>query len=322
MALVLIGSVLSIILLFLLWHWYSLGVSCQLSICFYCGIGTYWGCLVNYLFVSIVAWVLIGSVLLIIYLFLLCHWYSLGVFCQLSYCFYCGIGTHWECLVNYLIVSIVAWYLLGVSCQLSICFYCGIGTHWECLVNYLIVSIVALVLIGSVCPIIYLFLLWHWYSLGVSCQLSICFYCGIGTHWECLVNYLFASIVALVLIGSVLSNVYLFLLWHWYSLGVSCSLSICFYCGIGTHWECLVNCLFVSIVALVLSGSVWPLWHGYSLGVSCQLSICFYCGIGTHWECLVNYLFVSIVALVLIGSVLSIVAFVSIVAWYSLGVSC
>ena len=95
--------------------------------------------------------------------------------------------------------------LIGSVWPLCICFYCGIGTHWECPVNYLIVSIVALVLIGSVLSIILLFLLWHWYSLGVSCQLSNCFYCGIGTHWECPVNYLNVSIVALVLIGSVLS---------------------------------------------------------------------------------------------------------------------
>ena len=130
------------------------------------------------------------------------------------------------------------WYSLGVSCQLSNCFYCGIGTHWECPVNYLIVSIVALVLIGSVWSIIYLFLSWHWYSLGVS--------------GHCV----FVSIVTWVLIWSVLSIVYLFLLWHWYSLRVSCQLSKCFYCGIGTHWECPVNYLIVSIVALVLIGSV------------------------------------------------------------------
>ena len=97
----------------------------------------------------------------------------------------------------------------------------------------------------------YLFPLWHGYLFGVSCQVSICFYCGMGTHWECLVHFVFVSIVAWVLIGSVLSILYLFPLWHGYLLGMSSQVSICFYCGMSIHWECLVHCVFVSIVARV-----------------------------------------------------------------------
>ena len=148
----------------------------------------------------------------------------------------------------------------------------------------------------------YLFPLWHGYSFGVSCPLRICFYCSMSTYWECLVHCVFVSIVTWVLIGIVLFIVYLFPLWHKYLLGVSCQLSICFHCGMDTHWECLVHFVFVSIVAWVLSGSVlpivylFPLWHGYSLKVSCSFCICFHCGMGTYWECLVKCLFVSIVA--------------------------
>ena len=59
----------------------------------------------------------------------------------------------------------------------------------------------------------------------------------------------------------------------------------------GTHWECLVNRLFVSMASQLLIGSALsivylsPLCHGYSL------------------ECLVNYLFISMMLLVLIGGV-------------------
>ena len=124
------------------------------------------------------------------------------------------------------------------------------GTHW------------------SVLSILYLSPLCHGYSLGVSCQSSICLQYVMGTHWECPDNRQFVSSMSwvligvscqssiclqyvIVLIGSVLTIVNLSPVCHGYSL------------------ECLVNPLFVSSMSWVLIGSVLtivnlsPLCHGY-----------------------------------------------------------
>ena len=76
------------------------------------------------------------------------------------------------------------------------------------------------VLIGSVLTIVYLSPLCHGYSLGVSGLLSNCLHYVMGTHLECLDHCLFVSIMSWLLIGGVLSMVYLSQLCHGYSLGV------------------------------------------------------------------------------------------------------
>ena len=160
---ILIGSVLSIVYLSPWCQWYSLGVSivylsplcqwysmgmyCQSSIYLHGFMATQWWCLVNRLIISMVSMVLIGSVLSIVYLPPWCQWYSLGVYCQSSN------------------------YLHGVN-----------GTHWECLVNRLIISMVSMVLIGSVLLIVYLSPWCQWYLLGVSCESSIYLHGVNGTH--------------------------------------------------------------------------------------------------------------------------------------------
>ena len=199
--------------------------------------------------------VLIGSVLTIFYLSLWCQWYSLGVSCQSSIYLYGVNGTHWECLVNRLFISMVSmvpigsvlsivyfspwcqWYLLGMSFQSSIYLHGVMATHRECLVNPLLVSMVSMVLIGSVLSIIYLSPWCHGYSLGVSCQSSISLHGVNGTHWKCLVNHLFISMVSQLLIGSVLSIVYLSPWCQWYSLGGSCQSFIYLHSVAATHWE-------------------------------------------------------------------------------------
>ena len=125
------------------------------------------------------------SVTSILYLSPLCHGYSL------------------ECPDNPLFVSIVSWVLIGVSCQSSICLQYVMGTHWECPDNRQFVSSMSWVLIGSVLTIVNLSPVCHGYSLGVSCQSSICLQYVMGTHW------------------SVLSILYLSPVCHGYSLGVS-----------------------------------------------------------------------------------------------------
>ena len=151
--------------------------------------GTHWECLDYCLFVSIMSWVLTG------------------VSCQLSICLHYAMGTHWECLVNCLFVSIMPWVLIGVSCQLSICLHYVMDTHWECLVNCLFVSIMQWVLIGSVLTTVYLSPLCHENSLGVSFQSSICLHDVKDTHWGCIVNRIFVSMMSRILIGGVLSIV-------------------------------------------------------------------------------------------------------------------
>ena len=110
----------------------------------------------------------------------------------------------------------------------------------------------------------------------MSCQLSISLHGVKGTHWRSIVNCLFVSMVSRVLIGGVLSIVYLSPWCQGYSLED--------------------YCLFVSMVSLI-----------YPLEVSSQLSICLHGVKGTPWRSIVNCLFVSMVSRVLIGGVLSIV---------------
>ena len=176
------------------------------------------------------------------------------------------------------------------------------GAHWECLKNCLFVSIMSWVLIGSVLTIVFFSPLCHGYSLGVSCKWSICLHYVISTHWACLDYCLFLSIMSYVLIGSVFRIVYLSPLCHGYSLVESCRWYNSLHYVMGAHWECLKNCLFVSIMSWVLIGSVLtivyfsPLCHGYSLGVSCKWSICLHYVMGTHWACLDYCLFLSILS--------------------------
>ena len=194
---------------------------------------------------------------------------------------------------------------IGGVLTLYICLHYVTGTHWECLDNCLFVSIMSLVLIGSVSAIVFLSLLCHGYSLGVSCQGYICHQYVMGTHLKCLDNCLFVSIMSWVLIGSDLTIVYLSPLCHGYSFWGSCQSSICLQYVMGTHWECPDNRQFVSSMPWVLIGSVLtivnlsPVCNGYSLecpdnrqfvssmswvliGVSCQSSICLHCVMGTH----------------------------------------
>ena len=70
---------------------------------------------------------------------------------------------------------------------------------------YIFVSIMSWVLIESALTIVFLSPLCHWYSFGVSCQLSMCLHYVMGTHWGCLVNSLFVSVMSWVLIGSALT---------------------------------------------------------------------------------------------------------------------
>ena len=144
--------------------------------------GTHWRCLVNCLFVSIMSWVLImsvltfsiclhyamvliggvltilylsplrhrthGAVLTIVYLSPLCHVYSLAVSWQWSIFLHNVRVTHLGCLVNPLFDSIMSWVLIGVSLQLSICLHYVIAIHKKCLDSCLFVSIISWVLIG------------------------------------------------------------------------------------------------------------------------------------------------------------------------------
>ena len=166
--------------------------------------------------------------------------------------------------------------------------------------NRLFTSMVSMVLIRSVLSIVKLSRWCLGYSLGVSCQSSICLHGVNGTHRVCLVHRLIISRVSIVYLSP---------------------------CVTATHWECLVNRLFISFVSMVLTGGVnrlfisivpmvlfghvlsivylSPWFHGYSLGVSCQSSNFLHGVIGTHWECLVNRLITSMVSILLIAIVLS-----------------
>ena len=311
-----------------------------------------WDCLVNRLFISMVSMVLIGSVLSIAYLSPWCHGYSLGgIVLSIAYL------SPW-CL----------WYSLGVSCQSSIYLHGVSGTHWECLVNRLSISMVSVVLIGSVLSIIYLSPLcqcykfrvycqssnylhdsnvirqssiylhgvtathlspWchgythleclvyrflpsrcQWYSLGVFCK-SPYFLHGVNsTHLEYLDNRLIISMVSRSLIGSVLSIVNLTSWCHGYSLRAPCQSSIYLHGVNGTHLECLVNRLFFSMVSWLL------------IEMSCHSSNYLHGANGCLLECLVNRLFIFIVSIVLFWSILSIVYLSPRCQLCSLGVSC
>ena len=80
-----------------------MGVSCQSSFYLYGVKGTQWECLVNRLFTSMKSWVLIVSVLSIMYL-------SPTV-----------MGTQFECLVNRLFVSMKS--MLLIWSELSIVYF-------------------------------------------------------------------------------------------------------------------------------------------------------------------------------------------------------
>ena len=74
------------------------------------------------------------------------------------------------------------------------------------LVNRLLVSMMSWVLIGGVLSTVSLSPYCQGYSLGVSCQPSLCLHDIKSTHWGCLVNRLFVSMVSMVLIGWYLVN--------------------------------------------------------------------------------------------------------------------
>ena len=120
------------------------------------------------------------------------------------------------------------------------------------------------------------------------CQSSYYLHGVNDTHWECLVNRLFISMLSMVLIGSVLSIVYLSPWCQWYSLGVPWQSPIYLNGVNGTHLECIVKRLFIFMVSMVLIGSVLsitflsPLCRGYSLGVPCQSSVYLHGVNGTH----------------------------------------
>ena len=73
-----------------------------------------------------------------------------------------------------------------------------------------------------------------------------------------------------------------------------------------THWGCLENCLFVSIMSLVLIVGVLSIVN------------CFHYAMDTNKGCLDNCLFVSIMSWVLIRDVLSIVYLTPLCRGYSL----
>ena len=136
--------------------------------------------------------------------------------CQSSIYLHGVTATHWECLVNRLFISMVQ------------------KEHLECIVNRLFISMVPMILIGGVLSIVDLSPLCQGYSLGVSCQSSYYRHDVNGTHWECIVNRLFISMVSMVFIESVLSIVY-------YLHGV-----------MAIHWEGPVNRFIISMVPMIL----------------------------------------------------------------------
>ena len=87
--------------------------------------------LVNRLCVSMMTCVLMRSDLSIVLLSELCHRCSLGMSCQSSICLHDAMVSHWESLFNRYLSPICHWYSLGVPCQLqsSICFHDTKGTH-------------------------------------------------------------------------------------------------------------------------------------------------------------------------------------------------
>ena len=62
--------------------------------------GTHCGCIVNRLFLTMMSWLLIKSVLSIVYLSPWCHEYSLGVSWKLSFCLHYVLGINCGCTVN------------------------------------------------------------------------------------------------------------------------------------------------------------------------------------------------------------------------------
>ena len=266
------------------------------------------------------------------------------------------MGTFLECLVNVLFVSICHKYSLRVmefiylspwwhGCSLwvayksSICLYDVTATHCECLVNRLFVSMMSQLLIVSVLSIVFFCPWCNGYSLWVSCQSSIYLHYVNDTHSICLAirllvsivlwvlfgifffNHLFTSLMAWLLIVSVLSIVFLSLLFvsvlsivcfspwcHWYSLWVSCQSSNCPLDVTGTHLEYLINSLLDSIMSEFFVGSVlsfvmtwvliWsflliirlsPWCHRHLFRVSCQSSkymfpLCQWLLLGVFWQ--------------------------------------
>ena len=249
----------------------------------------------------------------------------MGVSWLLSISLHYVTGTHWECIVNGIFVSIMSWVLIGSV--LSMVYFYLLSTLWEYLDHCLFLSIISWVLIGSVLTtIVYTSPLCHGYSFGVSLPLSICLHYVMDTHWECLDilficihyvmntylecldNCLFVLILSWVLIWNALTLVYLSSLWHGYSLGELWKLGICLHNFMGTHFECLDTCLIVFILSWVPIGSVLTIFyvsllcHGYSLGCldGCLFSPSCH---GYSLGCLDSCLFVSMVSCVLIGSV-------------------
>ena len=323
MSMVLIVSVLSIVYLY---PWYYLGVTCHSSFYLHVVTATNLECLVNRPFVSMVSIVLIGNVFLMVFLSPYCHSYSLGASCQSSIYLYGVTVTHWECHVSRLFISMVSkvliWSVLSIVSLYPWCPWYPLGVF----VNRLL-SIVSMVLNGSVN---HLFIsVVSRYCPGVYCQSSIYLHGVTATHWECLVNRLVISMVSVVLIGSVLSIIYLSPWCHGYSLGVYRQSSIISmvsmvlpgsvlsnvyllrWCQCWCQWcpfRVFVNRLFLSMVSMVLNGIVLSIIY---LSPWCH---------GTHWECIGNSLIISMVSVVLIGSVLSIIYLSPWCHGYSLGV--
>ena len=163
-----------------------LGTHCgcifQKSICLHDVMGSHCWCIVDRLFVSMMSLVLIGSVIIL------------------------------------LLITLYQGYSMKVCCKSSICLHVSMVLIGDILSSVLLSP---RVLIGSVLLIVCLSPLCHGYSLWMYCQSSICLHYAMGSHWECLDNCLFVSIMSWVLIGSVLTTVYLSPLCHGFSLGVS-----------------------------------------------------------------------------------------------------
>ena len=289
-------------------------------------------CLDNCLFVTILSWGLIWSVLSIVYSSPLCHGYSLRGSWQSYICLHYVMDSHCECLDNGLFVSIMSWILIAgvltivyLAPFLSWVLIAGIltivylshyvmSTYWDCLDNRLLISSMSLVLIGGVLTIVHLSPLCHGYTFGVFWQLSFCLHYGKSTYWVCLVYCLFVSIMSWVFIGGVLIIGRLSPFCHGYSLGVPWQLSFCLHYVTVTHWGCIAKLLIVYLSPLCQLYSLQvlcivymsPVCQGYSLAVSFPLPICLHDVTGTHLKCFVNHLSIFMVPPVLFVSVLSI----------------
>ena len=113
-------------------------MSYEWSICLHYIKGIHLECIDNCLFVSIMSWVLIRTVLSLLYLSPLCHGYSLG-----------------GCFDDCLFVSIMSWVL--IESVLTLVYVSPIchGYSWWCLDNCHFVSIMSWVLVWRVLTIVF-----------------------------------------------------------------------------------------------------------------------------------------------------------------------